>query len=65
MKKITDNGIHYVHYIAPSKVLIIFSLVLSIVMITMLAYQQKEIETLRVQVNEVRSAWLGITGEML
>ena len=63
--KPTDNGIHHIHYIKTPPRLIVFTAVLSIIMIAMLICQQKQIDELRIEATECRSAWMKITGEKL
>jgi hypothetical protein len=62
--EINKNGVHYMHYVAPSKVMIVFGIVLAIIVIIMMAYQEKEIHDLRVQVNELRNYYVKMTGDL-
>lgn len=63
--KLPDRGVHYVHFIAPSKILTISAILFTLIMITISAYQENEIQELRKEVNKLRSYYTRMTGEFL
>ena len=62
--EINKNGLHYVHYVSPSKVLIIFAIVLFMIVILMNVYEIKERHKMQLQINRLQDYYVKMTGEI-